>query len=112
MGEPLRAGHDSVWSRAPGWVDRVVGDDVLVKGRNGEDRTLGGLAAAVWIVLDEPGTPSQTAERIREAWPGPEVDDDTVEDDTVEEAMALLAEHGLVQHDVEVIDQGHGHLRR
>lgn len=79
------------WCRAPGWVHRIVGDHVIAKGRRGEDRTLGGLAAAAWIVLDAPATRAGIASRIAEEWPGP-----TVEPATLDEALTLLAENGLL----------------
>jgi len=96
-----QAQDDRRWSRTPGWVDRVVGDNVCVKGRLGEDRTLGGIAAAVWIVLEEPGTRVEVTDRIRESWPG-----SPVEDDTVAEALTLLQAHGVVNHGVVRRDVG------
>lgn len=95
MGEPPLATHDIVWSRVPGWVDRVVGDNVFVRGRHGEDRTVGGLAAAVWMVLDEPGTQEEITSRIRESWPG-----SPVEHNIVDDALALLETHGVVSRDL------------
>lgn len=85
---------DPRWCRAAGWVHRTVGDHVIAKGRNGEDRTLGGLAAAVWIVLDTPATRAGVASRIAEEWPSP-----TVEPATLDEALTLLTENGLLVED-------------
>ena len=82
---------DPRWCRATGWVHRTVGEHVIAKGRNGEDRTLGGLAAAVWIVLDSPADRTEILRRISEEWPGP-----ALEPASLDEALILLAENGLL----------------
>ena len=42
------------WRRRPEWVHRVVMGDAMLAAPGGERRTLQGLAAAIWVVLDEP----------------------------------------------------------
>ena len=45
-----------MWRRRPEWVHRVVMGDAMLAAPGGERRTLQGLAAAIWVVLDEPLT--------------------------------------------------------
>ncbi len=58
---------EAVWTRAPGWVHRVVPDKVLLAAAGGQERELGGMAAAVWVVLDVAATRSEIARRLGQA---------------------------------------------
>ena len=58
---------ETVYARAPRVVWRLGPDRVLVRRvdiPDGEPRDLQGVAALVWVSLDEPGTESDIAERI------------------------------------------------
>lgn len=79
------------WRREPRWVHRLVPDHVMLAAPGGEERTIGGLALVVWVVLDTPGTVAEVVDRARELWP-----DAPVDPAAVESAIALLHESGLV----------------
>lgn len=78
------------WRRSPGWVWRIVPNRVaLVAGR--EHRTLEGIATAVWIVLDEPGTSEDVFRRIVELGP------DQLAPALVEEAIGMMRSAGVIE---------------
>lgn len=60
----------------------------------GERRTLQGLAAAIWVVLDEPLSPEAVADELRL------LGDGTAPDlDAITRAVSLLEDHGVVEHE-------------
>lgn len=80
------------WQRAPQWVHRIAAGQALLAAPGGHQRTLEGLAAAVWAVLDEPGTSEDVTARILELGPpGPASNAD------VAEALRLLSDSGVVE---------------
>lgn len=79
------------WRRVPGWLHRVMGDEVLLVGDDNDLVTLTGVAVPVWIVLDTPGSAADLARRIVGRWP-----ERPVEVAVVEEALEALAEGGFV----------------
>jgi len=80
------------WRRRREWVHRTVLGDAMLASVGGERRTLQGLAAAVWVVLD---TPMTVDEIVGELALFGEVPDDL--DASVRSALELLAEHGVVE---------------
>lgn len=46
---------------------------MVLAAAGGARRTLEGQAAAVWVVLAEPGTVGQVVDRIRRWWPDPAI---------------------------------------
>jgi len=78
------------YERQPSWVHRTVCGDVMLL-RGGEARTLQGLAAVVWIVLDEPATVDDVVTRIRDLSP-----DLPIDAAMVLEALGLLVEHDAI----------------
>lgn len=93
QGEGMEQGGDqgARWSRVPRWLHRVAHDQVMLAAPGGEQRTLGGLAAVVWIVLDEPGTTDELDDRIGEMWP-----DAFAGRGRVVEALEMLEAHGVL----------------
>lgn len=79
------------WSRVPRWLHRVSRDQVMLAAPSGGQRTLGGLAVVVWVVLDEPGTADELVDRIGELWPDAEVGRGRVV-----EALELLEAKGVI----------------
>lgn len=73
------------WSRRTEWVYRVMAGRVLMARRDGEQRTLGGLATAVWVVLDEPATTTEVVDRLGELSAG-----ETIEEQSVVDALEML----------------------
>lgn len=57
----------------------------------GERRTLGGLAAAIWMILDEPRTVEEVASELHYFSDGVAQDPDPA---VIEEALALMDDHG------------------
>lgn len=94
MSDPasVGAGSDVVWCHAQGWAVRVLPGRVLMARRGGAKRTLDGLAAAVWLALDEPDTTAGVRDLIlsvfQESMLDPEVVGATVE---------VLAESGIIE---------------
>ena len=86
MGEQLR------WRRDERWVHRLVHDHVALMSVGGEQRTLGGLAVAVWLVLEQPGDTAEVHGRILELWP-----DQHLGITEVADTLELLVEHGVVE---------------
>lgn len=58
---------------------------------DGERRTLGGLATAVWVVLDEPGSTTQVVARLHELGPDQEIDEVAVQ-----EALEMLSRADVI----------------
>ena len=83
--------QDARWSRVPRWLHRVAHDRVMLVAPGGDQRTLEGLAALVWVVLDVPGTANQLVVRIGGLWP-----DVNVGRERVLEALETLETHGVV----------------
>jgi len=81
-----------MWARRPEWVHRVVMGDAMLAAPRGERRTLQGLAAAIWVVLDEPLTVEELADEIRDLAAGIVPDPDTIA-----EALQLMEDHGVVE---------------
>ena len=80
------------WRRRSEWVHRVVRGDAMLAAPGGERRTLQGLAAAVWAVLEEPMTVEQIVADLKDLG---DVPDDV--DALVRSAFELLAEHGVLE---------------
>jgi len=81
-----------MWRRRPEWVHRVVMGDAMLAAPGGERRTLQGLAAAIWVVLDEPLTVEELTEDLRM------LGDGTAPDPAVMvEALELMEHHGVVE---------------
>jgi hypothetical protein len=104
-----------VWRRDPRWVFRVAADQVVLAAPDGIRRTLEGQAAAVWVVLDRPGSAREVAERVRRRWPASEVERvDGVEpvdpvDGAVDRTLAMLAAHDLIGPDGPTVGSAAGH---
>ena len=82
------------WRRVPGWLHRVIGDEVLLAGVDDDDLvTLSGVGVPVWIVLDTPGATPELARRITSRWP-----ERPVEAGQVQEALDALAQQRLVDN--------------
>lgn len=91
-GSPAPPGSGAeCWRRDPRWVHRLVPDHAMLAAVGGEVRTLGGLALAVWIVLDEPAGLSELVRRMADLWPEAAVDAGAVED-----AVRKLVASGVV----------------
>lgn len=90
-----------VWRRDPRWLFRVAADQVVLAAPDGRRRTLEGQAAAVWVVLERPGSAGAVAERVRRRWPPPEpaVPEAVGADTSVARTLALLAAHDLIGPD-------------
>ncbi len=88
----MQASGVVMWARRPEWVHRVVMGDAMLAAPGGERRTLQGLAAAIWVVLDEPLTVEELTEELRDLADGvaPGLD-------TVEEGLQLMEDHGVVE---------------
>jgi len=84
--------HDVTWTRRKDWVNREIAGRALLARPDGERRTLGGLATAVWVVLDEPGTTADVIARLNELAP-----DQQIEERAVVDAVEMLV-------DAEVVD--------
>jgi len=80
-----------MWARRGEWVHRVVMGDAMLAAPGGKRRTLQGLAAAIWVVLEEPLTVEELAEELRDLADGVEPDHDTVA-----EALQLMEDHGVI----------------
>ena len=88
-----RSGEQDVqWSRVPRWLHRVAHGQVLLVACGGDQRTLDGLAAVVWVVLDVPGTADQLVDRIGGLWP-----DAGVDRERVIEALVMLESHDVIR---------------
>ena len=70
---PVPVDGTTVWCRSPRWAHRAAADQVVLAAAGGARRTLEGQAAAVWVVLAEPGTVGQVVDRIRRWWPDPAI---------------------------------------
>lgn len=79
------------WHRRPGWVHRILDDEVLLLGPERELMTLTGLASPVWLVLDRPGSTFEVTGRINGRWPTRPTDDEAVDD-----AVSVLVDRGVV----------------
>ena len=56
--------EEVVWRRGSGWVHRVLTGAVVVGAAEQGTRMLGGLAAGVWLALDEPGSEAKVLDRM------------------------------------------------
>ena len=83
--------QEARWARVPRWLHRVAHDQVALAAPGGDQRTLEGLAAVVWVVLDVPGTADELLERIGEFWPAAGVGRETVI-----EALETLETHDVI----------------
>lgn len=81
----------SMWTRQPEWVHRTVSGQGLLAHPDGRRRTLQGLAATVWMVLDEPAGDSEVLARLSSIDPTVELGLSTVTD-----ALQMLADAGVV----------------
>ena len=79
------------WRRVPGWLHRVMGDEVLLVGDDNDLVTLTGVVVPVWIVLDTPGSAGDLARRIADRWP-----DRPVDTTGVQGALETLEQGGFV----------------
>ncbi len=79
------------WARRPEWVHRVLPGRALLARRDGERRTLGGLAVAVWVVLEEPGDLEEIIAELGELAP-----DGEVSRDDVASALEMLAQYDVI----------------
>lgn len=79
------------WARRPEWVHRVLPGRALLARRDGERRTLGGLAVAVWVVLEEPGDLEEIMAELGELAP-----DGEVSRDDVASALEMLLEADVI----------------
>ena len=52
--------------RVPGAVHRIVRGQVLLMRSGGEGTLLEGLAALVWVALDQPASPESVAEELQD----------------------------------------------
>ena len=59
----------------------------------GDQRTLGGLAVVVWVVLDQPGTADELVDRIGELWPDAH---SGVGRESVVDALEMLEAKGVI----------------
>lgn len=101
------AADATVWRRDPRWVHRLVPDHAILAAPGGEERTLGGLALGVWVVLDEPGTAGQVVDRMRDLWPeaAAEAGADAA---AIADAVVLLHDRGVVEPAGPGASPGHG----
>ncbi len=81
-----------MWARRPEWVHRVVMGDAMLAAPRGERRTLQGLAAAIWVVLDEPLTVEELTDELRALGDGA-----PLAPAVVVEALELMEGHGVVE---------------
>lgn len=81
-----------MWARRSEWVHRVVMGDAMLAAPGGERRTLQGLAAAIWVGLEEPLTVEELTDELRSLGDGTAPDPDTVA-----EALQLMEDHGVVE---------------
>ena len=70
---------------------RVARAQVRLAAHRGGQRSLGGMAVVVWVVLDEAGTADGRVDRIGELWP-----DAAVGRGRVVEALELLEAKGVI----------------
>lgn len=84
-----------MWKRDPEWVHRTVFGQGLLAHPDGRHRTLQGLAATVWMVLDEPADDTAVLARLRSIDPSVDIDPATVTD-----ALKILADAGVLAHTV------------
>lgn len=86
------SGRGEVCMRAPGCPFRVLPSGVLVARPEGDSVTLGGSAALVWLVLDEPASRAEIVERAEVDWPdlGP------ADVANLDDALARLTAEGLL----------------
>ena len=70
----------------------MVMGDALLAAPGGEQRTLQGLAAAIWMVLDEPLTVEEQTGELRSLGDGA-----APEPAVVVEALELMESHGVVE---------------
>lgn len=84
-----------MWKRDPEWVHRTVFGQGLLAHPDGRHRTLQGLAATVWMVLDEPADDTAVLARLRSIDPSVDIDPATVT-----EALQMLADAGVVARTV------------
>jgi hypothetical protein len=70
----------------------VIDGDTMLAAAGGEHRTLGGLATAVWVVLEKPADADGLIDRVTEWWPEASVDAAALDD-----ALAQLAAHGVIE---------------
>ncbi len=64
----------------------------MLAAAGGAHRTLGGLATAVWVALDEPADAGELVDRITEWWPESSLDGAVLND-----ALAQMADHGVIE---------------
>ncbi len=72
-------------------MHRVLPGRALLARPDGERRTLGGLATAVWVVLDEPGSTADVVARLGQL--GPE---QSIDESAVLEALEMLADADVI----------------
>jgi len=82
-----------MWTRQAEWVHRMVFGQGLLAHPDGRRRTLQGLAATVWMVLDEPPDDTEVLARLRSIDPTIDIDPATVTD-----TLQMLADAGVVTH--------------
>lgn len=82
-----------MWARRPEWVHRVVMGDAMLAAPRGERRTLQGLAAAIWVVLDEPLTVEELTDELRDLTDGIELE---LERTVLVDALRLMEHHDVV----------------
>jgi hypothetical protein len=70
----------------------VVEGDAMLAAAGGEHRTLGGLATAVWVALDQPADADELVDRITEWWP-----ESGLDRAVLDEALAQMADHGVIE---------------
>ena len=79
------------WQRRVEWVHRELSGRAMLARSDGERRTLGGLATAVWVVLDEPGSTAEVVVRLQELGPEQQIDEAAVL-----EALEMLADADVI----------------
>ncbi len=84
--------NNLMWSRSPQRVHRVLPGQVIVAASAEQTLTLEGLAAAIWIVLDRPGSGPELLDRIAEDGPGIEV-----RAEVLAQALDVMEQGGLLR---------------
>ena len=91
--EPVPSGGAARWARRSEWVHRVVMGDAMLAAPGGERRTLQGLAAAIWVVLEEPLTVEELTEELRDLADGVQL-----APHAIDEALRLMEDHGVLEY--------------
>ena len=91
-GPPPATTDELLWRRDPRWLHRLVPGSALLAAPGGHQRSLGGAAVAVWVVLEAPGTDREIAERVNSLWP-----ENEISLPMVDQALHTMHEVGVIE---------------